>query len=174
LNPVKIFLKTYSKKIKSPIMNQLFPLLHLEEVGAGGLFDFGATLPLLALQFVILTVVLNGLLYDPLLNTINDRNDYIVNNLSEASSLIKEASSITEKYELDLQSAKKQIQLDIIKSQKKQKEVWDLELQNLQQTCNTMLRKLNVKLLDSRIQTLLYLDKKIDTIGSEILGKLFI
>ena len=66
-------------------MNQLFPLLHLEEVGAGGLFDFGATLPLLALQFVILTVVLNGLLYDPLLNTINDRNDYIVNNLSEAS-----------------------------------------------------------------------------------------
>ena len=109
-----------------------------------------------------------------MLNTINDRNDYIVNNLSEASSLIKEASSITEKYELDLQNAKKQIQLDIIKSQKKQKEVWDLELQNLQQTCNSMLSKLNVKLLDSRIQTLLYLDKKIDTIGSQILGKIFI
>ena len=37
-----------------------------------------------------------------------------------------------------------------------------------------MLSKLNVKLLDSRIQTLLYLDKKIDTIGSQILGKIFI
>ena len=75
MNPLELFRKTYSKKIKSPIMNQLFLLLHLEEVGAGGLFDFGATLPLLALQFVILTFVLNGLLYDPLLNTINDRND---------------------------------------------------------------------------------------------------
>lgn len=143
-------------------------------IGAGGLFDFGATLPLLALQFVILTVVLNGILYDPLLNTINDRNDYIINNLSEASALIKEANSITEKYESDLQNAKKQIQLDIVKSQKKQKEVWDLELQNLQKTCNTMLGQLNTKLLDSRIQTLFYLDKKIDTIGSQILGKIFI
>ena len=37
-----------------------------------------------------------------------------------------------------------------------------------------MLSKLNVKLLDSRIQTLLYLDQKIDTIGSQILGKIFI
>merc|ERR1711966_503436 len=121
LNPVKIFFKTYSKKIKSPIMNQLFPLLHLEEIGAGGLFDFGATLPLLALQFVILTVVLNGLLYDPLLNTINDRNDYIINNLSEASSLIKEANSITEKYELDLQNAKKTNSIRYCKITKKTK-----------------------------------------------------
>merc|ERR1711966_113349 len=114
---VKIFFKTYSKKIKSPIMNQLFSLLSLEEIGAGGLFDFGATLPLLALQFVILTIILNSLLYNPLIDTINDRNDYIINNLSEASEIIKEADTITEKYKTDLQSAKKQIQLDIINSQ---------------------------------------------------------
>lgn len=153
------------------LLNSLL-LKYPDEFAAGGLFDFGLTLPLLALQFVILSIVLNTLLYDPLLNTINDRNDYIINNLSEASSLLKEANSITEKYEFDLQNAKKQIQLDIVKSQKKQKEVWDSELQDLQQTCNTMLSKLNVKLRDSRIQTLLYLDKNIDTIGSDILGKI--
>jgi len=35
--------------------------------GPGGLFDINATLPLVAIQFVLLTIVLNTLLYNPLL-----------------------------------------------------------------------------------------------------------
>jgi hypothetical protein len=37
-------------------------------LSAGGLFDFGATLPALALEFLVLMVVLNLILYTPLLN----------------------------------------------------------------------------------------------------------
>lgn len=155
-------------------MNHLFYLLSLEEIGTGGLFDFGATLPLLAFQFIILTIILDNFLYNPLICAMNDRNDYIINNLSEASEMIKEANTITEKYKTDLQNAKKQIQLNIVKSQKKQKEIWDTELLILQKTCNTLLNELNIKLIDSRLQTLFCLDKKIDTIGSQILGKIFI
>ena len=33
--------------------------------GAGGLFDFNATLPLMAIQFVLLTVVLTFVFYKP-------------------------------------------------------------------------------------------------------------
>jgi len=33
--------------------------------GAGGLFDFNATLPLMALQFILLTTVLTFLFYKP-------------------------------------------------------------------------------------------------------------
>ena len=40
-------------------------------LSAGGLFDFGGTLPALALQFLVLMVVLNFILYMPLLNVIN-------------------------------------------------------------------------------------------------------
>jgi F-type H+-transporting ATPase subunit b len=42
-------------------MNIFFmPLMHTLTVaeGAGGLFDFNATLPLMAIQFILLTVVL--------------------------------------------------------------------------------------------------------------------
>ena len=45
-------------------------------MGAGGLFDFNATLPFLAIQFLILMFVLNTILYNPLLSVINDRNEY--------------------------------------------------------------------------------------------------
>ena len=39
--------------------------------GPGGLFDINATLPLVALQFVLLMVILNILLYSPLLTIID-------------------------------------------------------------------------------------------------------
>jgi len=43
----------------------LMPLMHIVAVveGAGGLFDFNATLPLMAIQFILLTVVLTCVFY---------------------------------------------------------------------------------------------------------------
>ena len=49
-------------------MMQSLIFLTLEEIGRGGLFDFGATLPLLMIQFALLTFVLNTILYNPILN----------------------------------------------------------------------------------------------------------
>jgi len=40
--------------------------------GPGGLFDINATLPLVAIQFVLLTIVLNIILYNPLLTIIEE------------------------------------------------------------------------------------------------------
>jgi len=52
---------------------------------AGGLFDFNATLPLMAIQFVLLTVVLTFLFYKPVGKVIDERETYINTNLSQAS-----------------------------------------------------------------------------------------
>jgi len=41
--------------------------------GEGGLFDFNATLPLMALQFVLLTVVLTFIFYKPVSKVIDER-----------------------------------------------------------------------------------------------------
>jgi len=48
------------------------PLLicNSEISGPGGLFDIDATLPLVAIQFLLLMVILNILLYSPLLSII--------------------------------------------------------------------------------------------------------
>ena len=44
-------------------MNEQFFIILAEESKKGGLFDIGATLPLVAIQFLILMFLLNLLLY---------------------------------------------------------------------------------------------------------------
>ena len=49
-------------------------LISLSEIeGPGGLFDINATLPLVAIQFILLMVLLNIILYSPLLTIIEER-----------------------------------------------------------------------------------------------------
>jgi F-type H+-transporting ATPase subunit b len=89
-----------------------------EVSGPGGLFDINATLPLVAIQFLLLMVVLNILLYNPLLTVIEERKEYILTNLSEASKILAEANTLTTQYEQELEDVRKQAQLEITKSQK--------------------------------------------------------
>jgi len=147
--------------------------LTLEEIGRGGLFDFGATLPLLIIQFALLTFVLNVILYNPILNVINERNEYLLSTLTQASDLLNEANSITEKYELDLQNKRKQVQVDLAASEKVYKQVWELELQMIQKECDTYVDKYNNYLLTEKENAFAVLEKKIDSLGVTILGKLF-
>jgi len=154
-------------------MMQLFIFLTLEEIGRGGLFDFGATLPLLIIQFALLTFVLNVILYNPILNVINERNEYLLSTLTQASDLLNEANAITEKYELDLQSKRKQVQSDLATSEKVYKQVWELELQMIQKECDAYVTKYNNYLLTEKENAFTVLEKKIDSLGVTILGKLF-
>jgi len=55
--------------------------------GPGGLFDINATLPLVAIQFLLLVVLLNILLYNPLLSIIEERKEYILTNISKRSTI---------------------------------------------------------------------------------------
>ena len=66
--------------------------------GPGGLFDINATLPLVAIQFVLLTIVLNALLYNPLLTTITERNDFILITLLQAVMTLEKADKLTAKF----------------------------------------------------------------------------
>jgi len=87
-------------------------ILSSEESGPGGLFDIGATLPLVGIQFLLLMVVLNVILYSPLLTVIEERKEYILTNLAKASELLAEASNLTNQYEQELSSVRKEAQLE--------------------------------------------------------------
>ena len=70
-------------------MVNLSILISSSEVsGPGGLFDINATLPLVAIQFILLMVILNVILYSPLLTVIEERKEYILNNLAKASEIL--------------------------------------------------------------------------------------
>ena len=74
-------------------MNHLSILIAVE--GPGGLFDINATLPLVIIQFLLIMVILNVILYSPLLQVITERNQYILNNLSKASEILADSNKLT-------------------------------------------------------------------------------
>jgi F-type H+-transporting ATPase subunit b len=114
-------------------------ILSSEINGPGGLFDIDATLPLVAIQFLLLMVILNIILYNPLLTIIEERKEYILTNLGKASELLAEANSLTAQYEEELTSVRKEAQLEITNSQKIHQEILDLEINISQKYLDNLL-----------------------------------
>jgi len=121
-----------------------------EVSGPGGLFDIDATLPLVAIQFLLLMVLLNVILYNPLLTIIEERKEYILTNLSKASEILAEANKLTTQYEQELDSVRKEAQLEITNSQKIHKEILEVELNISQKYIDNLLDTITKDLLTKK------------------------
>lgn len=145
-----------------------------ETSGPGGLFDINATLPLVAIQFLILMAILNVLLYSPLLTAITERNDFILNNLSKASDTLAKANELTTQYEQELNSVRKEAQLEIANSQKIHKEILDIELNISQKYIDNLLESITKEFLSKKESVLGNLGNEIQVLTTEIENKLSI
>ena len=145
-----------------------------EVSGPGGLFDINATLPLVAIQFLLLMVVLNVILYNPLLTIIEERKEYILTNLSEASKLLSEANQLRTQYEQELEKVRKEAQLEITKSQKIHKEILEVELNISQKYIDNLLDTITKDLLAKKDIALNSLDEIVKSLCSSIETRLAI
>jgi F-type H+-transporting ATPase subunit b len=143
-------------------------ILSSEVSGPGGLFDLGATLPLVAIQFILLMVILNVILYSPLLTIIEERKEYILTNLSKASQLLAEARSMTTQYEQELNSVRKEAQLEIINSQKIHQEILEIEVNISQKYIDNLLDTITKDLTDKKIMAFSSLDEIVKSLCDEI------
>ena len=142
--------------------------------GPGGLFDIDATLPLVAIQFVLLMVILNVVLYNPLLTIIEERKEYILTNLSKASEILAEANKLTTQYEQELDSVRKEAQLEITNSQKIHKEILEVELNISQKYIDNLLDTITKDLLAKKDIALNNLDEIVESLCSNIETRLAI
>ena len=145
-----------------------------EVTGPGGLFDINATLPLVAIQFLLLMVILNIILYNPLLSVITERNEYILNNLAKASEIVAEANKLTAQYEQELNSLRKEAQLEITNSQKIHKEILDIELTISQKYIDNLLDTITADLQDKKNTAINSLDNIVQSLCRKIETKLSI
>ena len=145
-----------------------------EVTGPGGLFDLDATLPLVAIQFILLMVILNVILYNPLLTIIEERKEYILTNLSEASKILAEANQLTTEYEQELDNVRKEAQLEITKSQKIHKEILEVELNISQKYIDNLLDTITKDLLAKKEIALNNLDEIVQSLASNIENRLAI
>jgi F-type H+-transporting ATPase subunit b len=73
----------------------------------GGLFDLDATLPLMAVQVVLLTFILNALFFRPVGRVVEERDGYITTSRAEAKQKLAQA----ERLEADLKAQLKDARL---------------------------------------------------------------
>ena len=132
------------------MVNMSLLICSSETNGPGGLFDIDATLPLVAIQFVLLMIVLNILLYNPLLTVISERNEYILNNLNKASETLSKSNELTTQYEEELNNIRKEAQLEITNSQKIHKEILENELNISQKSIDNLLDTITKDLSDKK------------------------
>ena len=145
-----------------------------EVSGPGGLFDINATLPLVAIQFLLLMVVLNVILYNPLLTVIEERKEYILTNLSEASKILAEANKLTTQYEQELDDVRKEAQLEITKSQKIHKEILEIEVNISQKYIDNLLDTITKDLFAKKEIALNNLDDIVQSLAANIETRLAI
>ena len=139
-----------------------------EVSGPGGLFDINATLPLIAIQFILLVLLLNIILYKPLLTIIEERNEYILTNLGKASEILLEANRVTTEYEKELSKIRKEAQLEITNSQKIHKEILEIELNISQKSVDNLLDIIQKDLFAKKKIALNSLDEIVQSLCLEI------
>jgi F-type H+-transporting ATPase subunit b len=147
-------------------------ILFLTLEKSGGLFDFDGTLPVIGIQFLVFMLLLNTILYTPLLNVINERNQYINKNLAQASNILTQANKLTKQYEDQLLKARKKAQFEIASVQKMHKTILEEEIKSSQKIFDSYLIKIlnNLKVEKSRVLT--SLEKEINSLTNEIMVRI--
>ena len=140
--------------------------------GAGGLFDFNATLPLMAIQFILLTVVLTFVFYKPVSKVIDDRETYINDNLTTASEKLIKADELYNEYDGQLKTARVNAQAIIAKSEKEAKDVVTQEINEARKDASALIERTNKDLEAQKTVALEKLEEQVDELSQLIKEKL--
>ena len=149
----------------------LFQMLAISE-GAGGLFDFNATLPFMALQFVLLTIVLTFVFYKPISNVLEERETLINTNLSTASEKLLKADELCKQYEEQLKDAKASAQTVIGTAESEAKEIVAQEIAQARKDAAGLIDQTNIELEAQKKLALQQLETQIDELSQLIKEKL--
>lgn len=138
----------------------------------GGLFDFNATLPIMMIQFIVLTALLNSLFYKPVGKMLDDRDEYIRTNSAGGEDRLAEAQKLTQQYETELADARRQSQAVIAEAKAAAQKIASDELATAQQAAQAEKEKASKEIADQKQAAFSTLEKDVDALSQQILSKL--
>lgn len=148
-------------------------LLAVEEAAKeGGLFDIDATLPLMAVQFLILVAVLNVIFYKPLSKSIDDRADYIRNTQVSAQERLAKAQQMAQQYEQKLGESRKQSQAVIVAAQADAQKIASAKVAEAQKEAQVAREKAGQEIEQQKQEAMRSLEQEVDALSRQILEKL--
>ena len=154
-------------------MNNISFLLTLQAAGEeGGLFDFNATLPVTAVQILLLMTILDFLFYKPVSKVLNERDEYIRLNLTKASEILSKAESLTKQYELDLSQERRNAQTIISSAQEKAQDIVTIEITQTQKDTQQVVSEAIIQLNTQKEKVLKALESQVVVLSEKIKDKI--
>lgn len=139
---------------------------------AGGLFDLDATLPLMAVQFVLLAIILNAVFYKPLGNAIDERDSYVRSTTADASERLAKAEKLAEEYEQALAGARRQAKQLVEEAQAEAQSMSAQSIAAAQQEAQAQREAAQQELDAQKQSAMAALEQQVDALSQQILSKL--
>ncbi|MBE9034222.1 F0F1 ATP synthase subunit B' [aff. Roholtiella sp. LEGE 12411] len=136
------------------------------------MFDFNATLPLMALQFLLLAALLNAIFYKPLTKVLDDRDSYIRTNTLEARERLAKAERLATEYEQQLAEARRQSQATVEAAQTEAKKITAQKIAEAQQEAQAQREQAAVEIEQQKQEAMRTLEQRVDALSRQILEKL--
>lgn len=138
----------------------------------GGLFDIDATLPLMAVQFLILMAVLNVIFYKPLGKAIDERAEYIRTTQLGAQERLAKAEKLAQEYEQKLAETRKQSQVVIANAQADAQKIAAEQVAAAQKEAQVSREQAAKEIEQQKQEAMRSLEQEVDTLSRQILEKL--
>lgn len=138
----------------------------------GGLFDLDATLPLMAVQFLILMAVLNAIFYKPLGAAIDERDAYVRETKGNAKERLAKAEKLAAEYEQSLADTRREARSVIEQAQSAAQKIAAEKQLVAQQEATAEREALQKQLDEQKAAAMSQLEKQVDGLSKQILGKL--
>ena len=136
------------------------------------MFDFDATLPLMAVQFLILMILLNQIFYKPLGQAIDLRTEYIRKNQADAKERLSKARELAKQYEKELATARRKSQQIIADAQAEAKKIAEEKIAEAQKEAIAKKEAAAQEIENEKQQALAPLEQQVDDLSRQILEKL--
>jgi len=115
----------------------------------GGLFDLDATLPLMAVQVVLLTLILNALFFRPVGRTVEEREGYITTSRADAKQKLAQVLRLQADLKEQLRDARKAAQALIVEAEQESDQLYSGALAEATASANAA-REASRRELDSQ------------------------
>jgi F-type H+-transporting ATPase subunit b len=136
------------------------------------MFDFDATLPLMAVQFLLLTFVLNAVFYKPLTKALDEREQYIRNNETDARERLSKAEQLVKEYEKQIAEARRESQNILEQAQADARKIAAQKIAEAQQQVQAEREKAAQEIQQQKEAAMQSLEQEVDALSRQILEKL--
>lgn len=138
----------------------------------GGLFDFDLTLPLMAVQFLLLMVVLDKIFFTPIGDAIDDRADYLRQQLAQARENADKSEQTATDFDASLRDARRAAAEKVAKAQAEAQAVATEKANQAQQEVQAERDRAAREIEAQKAAALESLEQQVGSLSQQILEKL--